>query len=68
MLWLCRGGTLLARPSQPTLSTASVKKHDGYRLMAGGDAACPPAHPQPNTPAVKREREAEEDLGKERWR
>jgi hypothetical protein len=42
--------SLLARPSSSTLSTASVKKHGGYRLMAGGDAACPPAHPQPERP------------------
>ena len=38
-------------PHSSTLSTASVKKHDGYRLMAGGDAACPPGHPQPERPA-----------------
>jgi hypothetical protein len=35
-------------------------------LMAGGDDACPPAHPQPERPGS--EARAEEDLGKERWR
>jgi len=54
-------------PHSSTLTTASVKKHD-CRLMAGSDAVYSPAYPNPNAPAAKREREAEEDLGKERIR